>query len=188
MRDFYKEHLVKQQFRESDRKKKLWYIAGDIAVSVFIWQICATMAAHHEELENAFLLLALIVVGVMIYFTRIAILNLHKEYEYAYTEDMLDIDVIKNKSSRKRVFSGCVTDFEIVAHISDKEHLKRYSRLPIADFGRGEPSSRSYVFVTSYKGKRKRFIFEPTDEMLDALYVDLTPRRMFRKNTQGNTG
>lgn len=184
MRDFYKEHLVKQKFRETDRKKKLWLVAGDIAISIFIWQMCTTMAAHNQDLANSFILLAIILIGVMIYFTRILILNLHKEYEYAYTEDVLDIDVIKNRSSRKRVFSGCVGEFEVVAHISDTEHLKRYSKLPLVDFGRGEPSERSYVFVAAYKGKRKRFIFEPTDEMLDALYVDLTPRRMFRKKTK----
>jgi hypothetical protein len=181
MKDFYKEHLVKQRFKESDRKKKLWFIGGDIALALFIWQMCTTLAHKNENLFEAFILLALILIGVMIYFTRQLILQLHKEYEYTYTEDILDIDVIKNKSVRKRVYSGCVAEFEIVAHIDDKEHLKRYSKLPVVDYGSGEKKDNTYVFVASYKGKRKQFVFEPTPEMLDALYVDLTPRRMFKK-------
>jgi hypothetical protein len=181
MRDFYKEKLVKQKLKENDRKKKLWFIGGDIAISIFIWQMCTTLAHNNDKLFEAFILLALILIGVLIYFTAKLIKELNKEYEYAYTEDMLDIDVIKNKSVRKRVFSACTTEFEVVAHVSDEEHLSRYKNLPTVDFGSGDLNDDSYVFVTSYKGKRKKFIFEPSSEMLDALYVDLTPKRMFRK-------
>jgi hypothetical protein len=181
MKDFYKEKLVKQKLKESDRKKKLWLIGGAIAISIFILQMSNTFARHNEELFNAFVLLALILIGVLVFFTIKLIKELNKEYEYAYTEDILDIDVIKNRSVRKRVFSGCTVEFEIVAHISDKEHLARYSKLPVEDYGSGVIGENTYVFVTSQKGKRKKFIFEPSEEMLNALYVDLTPKRMFRK-------
>lgn len=46
----------------------------------------------------------------------------------------LDIDVIMNKSKRKTVFQGNATEFEVFAHIDDKEHLAMYENLPIVVF------------------------------------------------------
>mgnify|MGYP007002624499 CR=1 FL=1 len=39
-----------------------------------------------------------------------------------------------NKSKRKNVFQGNATEFEVFAHIDDKEHLAMYENLPIVDF------------------------------------------------------
>jgi hypothetical protein len=106
MKDFYKEKLVKQKLKESDRKKKLWLIGGAIAISIFILQMSNTFARHNEELFNAFVLLALILIGVLVFFTIKLIKELNKEYEYAYTEDILDIDVIKKQVCAKKSFFG----------------------------------------------------------------------------------
>ena len=86
-----------------------------------------------------------------------------------------------NRTKRKKVFEGNVSEFEIMAHIDDKEHLAMYENIPVENFSSGEVLGNTYVFVATYKGKRKRFIIEPREDILMAMRVDLTPRRMFLK-------
>ena len=181
MRDFFSEKLIKKNYSEADRKKKVRIIAIAVAVSIFLWQICATAANKNEGLGAAFILLAFILIGIVIFIAYLKIQELSMEYEYSYTEDSFDVDVIKNRSKRKTVLSVNVAEIEIMAHVDDEEHLAIFSSLPCEDFGSGDILGNTYVFVAAYKGKRKRFIIEPSEAMLKAFYNDLTPRRMFRK-------
>ena len=65
--------------------------------------------------------------------------------------------------------------------IDDKEHLAMYENLPIVDFSSGKKKENTYVFVANYKNKKKRFVIEPCEEILKAVYVDLSPRRAYIK-------
>ena len=51
----------------------------------------------------------------------------------------------------------------------------------IVDFSSGKKKENTYVFVANYKNKKKRFIIEPCEEILKAVYVDLSPRRAYIK-------
>lgn len=184
--DVYKEQLVKKNFDQKDRSKRIYIIGVAIAVSIFFWQICqdsatAAFAENNSKMGYAFTLLSAIIVGIDIYIAVKKIKEINREYEYAYTNGSFDIDVIMNCSKRKKVFEGTVSEFEIMAHIDDKEHLAIYDSLPVVDFSSGEVLGNTYVFVTTYKGKRKRFIVEPREDILMAMRKDLTPRRMFVK-------
>ena len=184
--DVYKEQLVKRDFGQRERSKRLYIIGIAIAVALFFWEVCQARASvsfsnGDDSMGYAFTLLTLIIVGIDIYIAVKKIKELNKEYEYAYTNGSLDIDVIMNRSKRKKVFEGVVSEFEIMAHIDDKEHLTMYDRLPSADFSSGEVLGNTYVFVTTYKGKRKRFIIEPREDIIMAMRKDLTPRRMYLK-------
>ena len=181
MRDFFSEQLIKKNSSEADRKKRMRIIAVAIIASILIWQIFSTAAYRNPELSSSFTLLALILIGIVVFFSYKRFQEVNVEYEYSYTEDTFDIDIIKNRSKRKQIFSINVAEIEIMAHIDDKEHLAIYKDLPLEDFGSGEVLGNTYVFVATYKGKRKRFIIEPNDKMLNAFYTDLTPRRMYRK-------
>ena len=103
------------------------------------------------------------------------------EYEYAYFNGNLQIDIIRNKASRKPLFNGNVADFELMAHIDDSEHLAPYSELPAADFSSTDKLGNTYIFIAPYKGKRYRIIIEPNEQILKAMSVVLTPRRCFKK-------
>lgn len=181
MRDFFSEQLIKKEFNEQDRSKKFRIVAITIVVSIFIWQFCATGSNTNPDLGAAFILLAVILIGCAVFFAYKKIMELNAEFEYSYTEDTFDVDIIKNRSKRKQVLSVNVAEIEIMAHIDDKEHLSMYENLPLENYGSGEILGNTYVFVAVYKGKRKRFVIEPNDAMLHAFYNDLTPRRMFRK-------
>lgn len=184
--DVYKEQLVKREFDQKDRSKRLYIIGVAVAVALFFWEVCQARASvsfnnGDDRMGYAFTLLTIIIVGIDIYIAVRKIRELNREYEYSYTNGSLDIDVIKNRSKRKKVFEGMVSEFEIMAHIDDKEHLTMYDKLPVSDFSSGEILGNTYVFVTTYKGKRKRFLFEPREDILMAMRRELTPRRMFLK-------
>lgn len=184
--DVFKEQLVKKEFDQKDRSKRLYIIGFAIAIALFFWQICmdsagAAYSEGNDRMGYAFTLLSVIIVGIDIFVAVKKIKLLNKEFEYAYTDGILDIDVIMNRTKRKKVFEGNVSEFEIMAHIDDKEHLSMYENIPVENFSSGEVLGNTYVFVATYKGKRKRFIIEPREDILMAMRVDLTPRRMFLK-------
>jgi hypothetical protein len=181
MRDFFSEHLIQKLYSEKDRTKKVRIIGITLAVAIFIWQMCTTAAHENANLANAFIILAFILIGIAIIFAYSKIQELHVEYEYAYIEQGFYVDVIKNRARRKNLLTVNVAEIEIMAHIDDKEHLAMYDSLPLEDLSSGEVLGNTYVFVASYNGKRKRFVVEPNDAMLQAFYSDLTPRRMFMK-------
>lgn len=191
--DVYKEQLVKREFGQRERSKRLYIIGIAVTVAVFFWQICmdSASAAYSEGKDTmgyAFTFLIILIVGIDIYIAVKKIKELNREYEYAYTNGALDIDVIMNREKRKNVFSGMVSEFEIMAHIDDKEHLALYDKLPISDFSSGEVLGNTYVFVTTYKGKRKKFIFEPREDILMDMRRELTPRRLYiKKINNGGT-
>ncbi len=184
--DIFKEQLVKKNFDQKDRSKRLYIIGIAIAVALFLWQICmdsagAAYSEGNDRMGYAFTLLALIIVVIDIIIAIRRIKLLSKEFEYSYTDGIFDIDVIMNRTKRKKVFEGNVSEFEIMAHIDDKEHLAMYENIPVENLGSGEILGNTYVFVATYKGKRKRFVIEPREDILMAMRKDLTPRRMFLK-------
>ncbi len=184
--DVFIEQLVKREFTQRERTKRTYIIGIAIAVLVFLWQICmdsasASFAEGNDNMGYAFTLLYIIIVGIVIYIAVKKIKELNREYEYIYVNGSLEIDVIKNRSKRKKVYEGMVSEFELMAHIDDKEHLAMYDKLPAVDYSSGEILGNTYVFVASYKGKRKRFVIEPKEDILMAMRRELTPRRLYLK-------
>ena len=54
----------------------------------------------------AFMMLGIILIGIIAYIAFVKIRYLNQEFEYAYTNGSLDIDVIMNKSKKKKRVSG----------------------------------------------------------------------------------
>jgi len=101
------------------------------------------------------------------------------EYEYAFTDGELDIDIIYNRSRRKRVFSARVGDIEVMAHVSDKMREAEFSgAAETHDYTSGDVGPDTYAFLINYKGKRTKIIMEPNDKMLKAMATVLTRRRL----------
>jgi len=104
------------------------------------------------------------------------------EYEYIFTNGELDIDVIYNKSRRKRLFSSSVKQFEIMAHVEDADHRHALSNASkTKDYSTGIVSPNTYAFITSYEGERLKIIIEPNDMMIKAFSTVLTPRKLHKK-------
>lgn len=168
MADVFKEQLIKRNPTPKDKLTKF----GLIAVVVLIFLITMILLPGF----------GLIITAAAGFGAYILIGRLNKEYEYIYTNGELDIDVIYNKSSRKRAFTGNVKDFELMAHIDDTSNKNSFAAAnERLDYSSGIPSERSYIFLTNYNSKRVAIIIEPNDELLEIIAKALTRRKFYPK-------
>ncbi|MDR1001513.1 MAG: hypothetical protein LBL96_12085 [Clostridiales bacterium] len=170
MGEVFKEQLVKRQNTSQDTFKRV----GIVIAALILVLVCSFV-----PLVQDFLLFVMFGAAFGAY-ALMSMLNL--EYEYAFTSGELDIDVIYNKSRRKRVFSGLVKDFEVMAHVDDKQYAGEFhGATETKDYGSGKTSPNSYAFLTTYKGSRTKIIIEPNETMLKAFQTVLTPRKLHKK-------
>lgn len=95
------------------------------------------------------------------------------EYEYILTNDELDVDRIIAKKERKRFLTVSVKKFEIMESCNSEKFAKYLSDSSIKvkfDASLGEGSENRYysVFVNK-KSERMLLVFNPTNEMLEAI-------------------
>lgn len=182
MKDYFKEQLVVKEVTKQDRNKKIGIFVVAAVLILFIYELITSVAYINTEYYSALMLL-MIVIAVLIIALAIRMANnINKEFEYAYTSGNLDIDVIYNRRKRKRVFSGYVEEFEVMAPIDDGQHLFMYDNVKTKDFSSGKILENTYVFVSVFKGKKRKFVIEPCNDILKAMRTDLPPGRMFVKN------
>ncbi len=164
------EQLVHHRETKADRKKR-YTILIITALLVFIWL-------------NLNFLPAIIMMEVLTIVCAVFIMNffMKVEYEYTYVDGDIDIDIIYNKSRRRRVFTGSVQEFEIIAHFTDKENLDFYKNYKLKDFSGGLVTDNTYIFVSSYKGKKARYVIEPNDKLLEAIRQSASPTKFFKLN------
>ena len=163
MADVFNEQLVKRQATVRDKFFK--------SIIIFNWILLFTILTF---LLNFIGIVISLGIG---YGAYILLSRLNKEYEYVFTNGELDIDVIYNKSTRKRVFNGYVKDFEIMAHVEDKSHINTFSAADERnDYSTGIVSDNSYIFLAKYNNKRTAIIIEPNEAMLGAISKVLTRR------------
>ena len=170
MGDVFKEQLVRKAVTPKDTAKRF----GIVAAAVVVVFICMSI-----QFIQPFWIFIAAAAGFGAYFF---ISRLNIEYEYIFTNGELDIDVIYNKSNRKRLFSSAVKQFEIMAHVQDTAHTREMSNVSeTKDYSSGIVGANTYAFVTSYKGKRLKIIFEPNEMMIKAFSTVLTPRKLYKK-------
>lgn len=94
----------------------------------------------------------------------------HREYEYICTDDCIDIDMIMNKSRRKRLISFDMKCTEMIAAVNDAA----YSNVLSSQFDKtidatsGRRDAQVYFAVVDKNG-RTLIKFEPTYNMLTSL-------------------
>jgi len=168
--DVFKEQLVKKAVTGKDTAKRF----GIVALAVIVVFICTSIPVIGQ-----FWIFIAAAAGFGAYFF---ISRLNIEYEYIYTNGELDIDVIYNKNNRKRLFSSDIKQFEIMAHVQDTAHTREMSNVTeTKDYSSGIVGPNTYAFVTPYKGKRLKIIFEPNEMMVKAFSTALTPRKLHKK-------
>ena len=163
MKDVFKEQLVKRRSDIRTTMAKAGLVSGAIFLVIII--------AFIEVLSFFFpILLVGIIFGTYLVFRRFNI-----EYEYILTNNELDIDIIYGKSRRKRIFSANVRDFEAFRKTGSTEMDHSFSGANAkADYSSGPGSNAPrYEFVTAYKGKRMRIVFEPNENLLSSIIPQL---------------
>ncbi|MCC8015760.1 MAG: DUF6106 family protein [Eubacterium sp.] len=168
------EQLVKHTYTKKDNRTRM-IILIITAILIFIWM--------HNSVKYLAATIFLVVFTIVIAVFAMNFL-LNKEYEYTYAEGELDIDLIYNKSRRRRVFTGSIQEFEVIAPYKDKEHLDFYKNFPLRDYSGGLVAENTYVFVASYKGKKARFVIEPNERLLEMLRINISPLKFFTNQQQ----
>lgn len=163
MSDFYTEQLVKKQTNMKDIFLKALLVAIAIAsvFTVFIFPVG--------------ILIPVVVIVAVVFLIR----RLNVEYEYLYVNGDLDIDKIMNKSKRKRIFSGNISNMELLAP-EDAPELAQYRGGKTMDFSSGVQGARRYVFVTVDNGQVSKVIFEPNDTIIEGIFL-MAPRKVVRQ-------
>ena len=165
MGDVFNEQIVKKHGTFSDNVKR----AG-IAMLIFV---IILISFAFLQAFAVFVIAAAVFGGIFL----MSYLNI--EYEYVYTNGELDIDIIYNRSRRKRLFSAMVKEFEIMAHVEDKTHLRAFDTAQeTISCHSGEIGPNTYAFLATIKGKKAKVIFEPNEKMLKAIGTSLSRSRL----------
>ena len=168
MASIFKEQLVKRQSNTKDTLKRVGIIIAASIISVIALAMAQAIAPF--------------IVVAIVFGAWFLMSFLKTEYEYSFTDGELDIDVIYNRSRRKRVFTARVNDFEIMAHVDDKMRMGEFSSAQeVRDYSSGVTNENTYAFLINYKGKRLKVIIEPNELMLKAIATVLTRRRLHVK-------
>ncbi|NMA95142.1 MAG: hypothetical protein GX974_03790 [Clostridiales bacterium] len=157
----------------------LVYILTSITMVVFAI-IAVSFLMSIMTSENIILSIILIVVfGGLAYGSFVLRNNQRVEYDYTFTNGILDVAKITNNSKRKRVLSADIREFEIVASTKDpgfermlnhKGIEKRHNVFLNRGYG-------LYYGIFDDNGVKSMIVFEPSETMLK-LFKKFNPRNV----------
>ena len=158
MKDVFMEQLIRRVPTGITALAKMGIIAAAIILAFLVTTI---------RVLDLFvpILWCVIVFGAYILWKRTTV-----EYEYALTNNELDIDTIHGKSARKRFFSGNVRDFEAFRPVGSSDFAHTFNAANVrANCSSRKNNDNLYEFVATYQGKRMHIIFEPREDILNAI-------------------
>jgi len=152
---------------------------GMIIFGLFALQGLASIMSGIINISN---IIFMLVCGGLAYGCFVLKNNQRIEYDYTFTNGILDIAKIINNSKRKKLLSVDVKDFEVIAPISDegfkrmlhhKGIQKRYNYF----LNRGP---RLYYGIFTQDGVKSMLVFEPSDKLVE-LFKIFNPRNVKTK-------
>ena len=166
MGDVFKEQIVKREPRTIDSLKRAGIIILVIIVIIIAFMVIPGFAP---------------VIAVAAGFGAYMLMGfLNIEYEYVFTNGDLDIDIIYNRSRRKRLMTVNMKEIEVMAHIDDKVHAGDFnSAQETLDYSSGIPNENTYAFLTTFKSKKVKVIIEPNEKLMTAIAGTVSRRKIF---------
>lgn len=162
MDNFYEQFVSTEESMLYKTTKFLVYFIGAIA-AIYLF-------------TGGFLFFLISAAGAVIcYFLR---KQLYVEFEYIYTNGVIDIDKIIDKNKRKRAVSFDLSDIEIIAPL-DSDDIKYSSFKPqnTYNFYPEKNEDKKYSILLNHGGQRLQVNFVPNDEFLK-LCVTKNPRKV----------
>lgn len=165
MNELYYEHLVKKI--PSAKDKVIRY--GLIALTAVFMLVGLLMIP-------IFLIAGLVMIGVCYFVLPMTDL----EYEYIYVDGDIDIDAVMGKAKRKRKKSFSIKDMELMAPVQSHrmDYYNSNAQMPVSDFSSHNPENKCYAVVIHADGGAQKILFEPTQEMLEAIRLR-APGKLF---------
>ncbi len=108
-----------------------------------------------------------ILILVLGYLAYLLITSRDIEYEYELVEDYLTISKISHKSRRKKIFSGSINDFDVVAPINSTHFLEKGQQVQTTIESISSRNAPGVYFgLIQYQGKRTTVLIETDERML----------------------
>jgi len=169
MGDVFKEQIVKRQQTGKDTLKRI----GLFIAAILIFLIAQAIIPPIAVILGTAALLGAFFLGSF----------LKAEYEYVFTNGELDIDIIYNRSRRKRAFSCTMNKVEVMAHVEDKNHIGEFHRAQeTRDYSSGVVGPDTYAFLINHGGKYLKIIIEPNEKMMAAIRGAVSRTKLHIKN------
>ncbi|MFV0519102.1 MAG: DUF6106 family protein [Lachnospirales bacterium] len=153
MSDFFKEQIVKKN--SSIKNNMISYalsgVGGALAL-VFLFFI-----------PNFGFILAAGVVALVYYY----VISQNKEFEYIVTNYDFDIDVIINKSKRKKALAIDIRKIKSMAFSNNTKVQNDFINKKTLDFTSGEIKENTMYILYEINGVDTKIIIEPNDNILD---------------------
>lgn len=168
MSEVFKEYLIKQKKSPKDVAMQGALCVAAVIVSAVLFVLGGAFMGP--------LLVCGIAFGTYYLFSK-----LNKEYEYILTNNELDIDVIYNRSSRKRVITVDMRKIDIMASIKDKNHAnaldKQYKVINASD---NTDQANTYAIIgENDKYGNFKILITPNDALLEDLFRQ-SPSKVFK--------
>lgn len=155
--DAFCEYLMKKR-SNSDRLKRIGLVFGCAVVCLLVIYLCIV-------LFPAAIVACPILIGAAIYGTVLLSRNYSLEYEYIFTNGILDIDVIKGRTTRKPLCSLSCRKIENMEPLP-----KNYQpRNALIDAIYDEKRGNKYVLTFSNKGVSTDLLFQPPEKLLEQM-------------------
>ena len=170
MAEVFKEYLIKQKKSPKDMMMQIGLVVGAIILSVIAFVVGGDFIGP------------LVIVGI-VFGTGFLFNKFSREYEYILTNNELDIDVVYNRTSRKRVITINMKKIDIMASIKDKKYEAELDKAGCKIINASENTNEAdtYAIITqSEKFGPCKILITPNDTMLDHLYRQ-APNKVFKK-------
>ena len=158
MQDIFKEQIIR-------KKPSTLEILGAIVLS-FVYFVLAILIDALITLTIGIQGAFVVLLAAAVYATYLTIGRLKIEYEYSVTNDELDIDMIVNRKSRKRVLSVRLKEVEVMAHQTKLDKITTVAKTK--DFS-SHRTNDTYTFVSKQNKGLYRIVFEPNADLLEAI-------------------
>ena len=142
-------------------------IAAGITAALYLATIQSTLFKANFSIWNIirFIFFALILTGL--FYIRV---NMRLEYEYAFTNGILDVDKVVNNTKRKHLLSVDMRKITIMAPVEDTRYAgyddDKIMKRTYAVINR---NSQIYFIVYGEEGKEQMLLIEPSREMVEMM-------------------
>ncbi|MBE6024055.1 MAG: hypothetical protein E7231_12735 [Cellulosilyticum sp.] len=177
MSEVFKEYLIKQKKSSKDVMAQTGLVLGAVILSIIVFIIGGDFIGP------------VLIVGI-IFGTGFLFNKFSREYEYILTNNELDIDVIYNRNTRKRVLTVDMKKIEVMASIKDERHTSAINKqgLKVINASDNKNEEATYAIITdTEKSGMCKILITPNSTLLNELYKQ-APNKVMRKNTYGNAG
>lgn len=170
MAEVFKEYLIKQKKSPKDMMMQVGLVVGAIVLSVIAFIVGGDFIGP------------LVIVGI-VFGTGFLFNKFSREYEYILTNNELDIDVIFNRSSRKRIMTINMKKIDLMASIKDDRYTAELNKagLKVINASENTNDADTYAIITqSEKYGTCKILITPNNVILDHLYKQ-APNKVFKK-------